>query len=199
MANASFTIRLAEVRDAEDILRIYAPYVEGTSITFETAVPSLDEFEDRMRDIVIRYPYLVALHNGRIVGYAYAHRRGERAAYAWNAELSVYLDSAHTGRRLGWALSQCVLELLALQGVRNVFSLITIPNEPSLALHEALGFKHMGTQVQAGYKCGAWHDVAWMQKQIGDFSGTPKPVCTLRDIDSRAMQEALLSAERAVR
>lgn len=170
------TIRWAELEDAQAILAIYAPYVEHTPITFETEVPSLEEFRERMRGIMELYPYLVVEEHGALVGYAYAHRCGERAAYAWDAEFSIYLDAACTGRGLGGMLSRAVLDLLARQGVRNVFSLITVPNPASIGLHESLGFRHMGTQERAGYKLGAWHGVEWMQLPIGDFEGEPAPL-----------------------
>ncbi|WP_172623478.1 GNAT family N-acetyltransferase [Arabiibacter massiliensis] len=197
MGDPAIRVRWAEVRDAEAILRVYAPYVE-TPVTFETRVPRLDEFEDRMKGIVLDYPYLVAEDHGEIVGFAYAHRIGERDAYAWNAELSVYLDRAHCKRGWGRALSQAVIDLLALQGVRNVFSLITVPNAASVKMHERLGFTHMGTQRRAGYKCGGWHDVAWMQKQLGGFEGEPRRRSTVQEIDWTKRQAALLEAERAI-
>lgn len=169
-------MRQATEKDAQAILAIYAPYIENTSITFETVVPTLDEFTCRMKGILGSYPYLAIEENGVVQGYAYAHRQAERAAYAWNAELSVYLNPQCTGHGLGRALSLAVCDLLELQGVRNVFSLITQPNYPSMRMHELLGFTLMGTQKNAGYKCGAWHDVAWLQKQIGSFEGEPAPI-----------------------
>lgn len=197
METTDTRIRFAAVRDAQDILAIYAPYILNTPITFETCVPTLDAFEDRMKDIVFEYPYLVAEEHGEIVGYAYAHRLGERAAYQWNAELSVYLAPQRRGRGLGRALSQAVLRLLELQGVHNVFSLITLPNEASIHMHEALGFRACGIQRQAGYKLGAWHDVGWFQKQLGDFSQEPTPVQRLRDCIYPLDRSIFMEAERA--
>lgn len=185
------TLRNARIDDAMEILAIYAPYVEKTAITFETEVPSPEAFRQRTADIIGSYPYLVAEENGAIVGYAYAHRIGERAAYAWNAELSVYLDPTRRGNGLGRMLCTALIDLLAMQGIRNVFSLVTVPNETSVGLHEALGFVLMGTQRQAGFKCGAWHDVAWFQKQIGTFSGMPDPVAPTVELDRAAVARVL--------
>lgn len=84
------TVRLATEADAAGILAVYAPYIRDTAITFETETPSLDAFRCRMASIIGDYPYLVVEEDGSIVGFAYAHRLGERAAYAWNAELSIY-------------------------------------------------------------------------------------------------------------
>lgn len=199
METPSIRVRQAEVSDAEEILAIYAPYVAETTITFETRVPSVNEFAHRMEGIVGDYPYLAIEQNGRVRGYAYAHRQAQRAAYAWNAELSVYLERGYGGHGWGRILLQAVCDLLALQGVRNVFSLVTQPNEPSMHMHEALGFKCMGTQVTAGYKCGAWHDVAWLQKQIGSFEGSPQPRLAMRETDPECVREILAEAERKIR
>lgn len=85
------TIRFAAPDDAAALLRIYAQYIE-TPITFEYTLPSEEEFARRIRDIQAVYPYLVYIEDGEVLGYAYAHRFQERAAYQWGAELSVYLD-----------------------------------------------------------------------------------------------------------
>ena len=138
------TVRLATEADAAGILAVYAPYIRDTAVTFETETPSLDAFRCRMASIIGDYPYLVVEEDGSIVGFAYAHRLGERAAYAWNAELSIYFAPGCTSRGWGSVLFWALIDLLALQGVRNAYSLITVPNEASLALHEKLGFTLLG-------------------------------------------------------
>ena len=184
-------VRLAAVGDAAGVLAVYAPYVRDTAITFETEVPDEAAFAARMAGIIGEYPYLVVEEAGRIVGFAYAHRIGERAAYAWNAELSVYFAPGCTGRGWGSAVLGAVLELLALQGVRTAYSLITVPNAASLRLHEKLGFTLMGTQTRAGFKHGVWHDVAWLHKPLGSFEGTPAPVTPFRTLDPAEVQRIL--------
>ena len=93
-------IGFAALQDAGELLAIYSQYME-TPITFECAPPAEEEFTERIRNISACYPYLVCRENGRIIGYAYAHRQAERAAYQWNAELSIYLDRGARGRGLG--------------------------------------------------------------------------------------------------
>ena len=84
--------RLAKKSDAKRLLEIYKPYVEKTAITFEYEVPTIAEFEKRIEKIGSRYPYIVAIENDKIIGYAYAGAYRERAAYDWVVELSIYLD-----------------------------------------------------------------------------------------------------------
>lgn len=81
---------------------------------------------------------------------------------------------------------------------RNAYSLITVPNEASLALHEKLGFTLMGVQKEAGYKLGAWHDVAWLRMAIGDFSAAPEPRMPLSSMDPDQVAEVLATAEAAL-
>lgn len=191
-------VREATVGDAAGVLAVYAPYIRDTAITFETAVPSVAEFAARMGAVIGDYPYLVMEEAGAIAGFAYAHRLGERAAYVWNAELSVYLAPACTGRGWGSALMKAVIELLALQGVRNVYSLVTVPNEPSRRAHGKLGFEVMGVQRRAGFKQGAWHDVAWLHRALGPFAGEPAPRVPLGEVDGAAVRAILAAAEAAV-
>lgn len=124
---SDITIRNATLADAPRILEIYAYYVEHTVITFEYNVPSLAEFEGRMRDIMKKYPYLVIERDGRIEGYSYAHAFVGRAAYDWAAELTIYLD--HDARRggLGRVLYEALADRLKAMGVLNLYACIGYP------------------------------------------------------------------------
>ena len=108
MDDTALRIRTARLSDAPALLKIYAPYVEKTAITFECIVPDIEEFAARLRATLRRYPYLVAERGGEIVGYAYAGPFGSRAAYDWAVEMSIYMreDQRHrgTGKRLYAAL-----------------------------------------------------------------------------------------------
>jgi len=166
-------IRTVTEADAADLLRIYAPYVERTAVTFEYEVPTPDEFAGRIRNIRSVYPYLAAEANGRIVGYAYAHRHQERAAYQWNAELSVYLDGGFTGGGLGSALYARLMDILRLQNIHNVYGCVTRPNPASEKLHHRFGFKTVGVFERTGYKLGRWHDVVWFEKALAETDLEP--------------------------
>ena len=183
-------IRLAVPADAPALLAIYAQYIE-TGITFEYQLPSREEFARRIRTFGEAYPYLVWEEKGQILGYAYAHRQAERAAYQWNAELSVYLDRDHTGAGRGRRLYTALMELLRLQGIRTVYALVTLPNEKSEGLHRSLGFRLMGVQRSTGYKDGAWRDVAWFEKPIAPYDQNPEPIRPVGDIPAEALAAIL--------
>lgn len=189
MDNVQF--RLVQYHDVPAILHIYEPYVLETSITFEFTPPSLEEFLSRVRTISAEYPYLVCLDKGRIVGYAYAHRHMERAAYQWNAELSIYLEQGYHGRGIGRKLYSALIEILRLQNIRNVYGCVTSPNEKSERLHEALGFTKLGVFHNAGYKCGKWHDVSWYEKAISPYGLNPEPWISIQNVDKEKILEIL--------
>ena len=111
-------LRIATPNDAAAVLSIYSQYIH-TPVTFEYELPPQEEFARRIGDTLKRYPYLVCADSGRLCGYAYAHRFGERAAYQWSAELSIYLDAGATARGIGRTLYSALIELLRRQGIRT--------------------------------------------------------------------------------
>ena len=183
-------LRFAVPDDAGALRAIYAQYID-TSVTFEYDLPTAEEFRRRIEDISAEYPYLVWEEDGVPLGYAYAHRYRERAAYQWGAELSVYLDRNARGRGLGTRLYRALTALLALQGIRTVYGVVTQPNERSDRLHASLCFAPAGTVHNAGWKNGAWHDVTTFEKPVGDFSAPPLPLKSFRDVDPAAAARVL--------
>ena len=162
----SIKIRVAQIEDVSEILRIYAPYVLNTNITFEYDVPSLKEMQTRIQQTLERYPYLVALEDEHIIGYAYASPFHSRAAYQWGSELSIYLDQHYHGQSIGKKLYSVLLAILQCMNVQNVYACITHPNEKSERFHNSFGFQMVGCFHRAGYKMGQWHDVIWMEKAL---------------------------------
>ena len=185
------TIREADAADAARLLEIYAYYVQNTAITFEYDVPSLSEFQRRIRNTKRRYPYLVIERDGVIRGYAYAGPFVGRAAYDWSCELSIYLDREYRGDGLGRRLYGMLMEILKLQGVRNVYGCVTIPNPRSERLHGSMGFEKLGTFHHTGCKNGRWVDVAWYERQIGSLDGDPRPVTPIGEIEEDKLREIL--------
>ena len=165
---ASVAIRSAEVADAAALLAIYAPFVARTPVSFETTVPSADEFAARIRRSNSRWAWLVAERAGVVLGYAYGTAHRERAAYRWSVETSAYVDPAHQRQGVGSTLYCALFERLIALGYCNAYAGITLPNPASVALHERLGFQPIGVFRRIGRKFGAWHDVAWLQRPLRD-------------------------------
>lgn len=162
-------IRNAQVEDAANLVAIYAPYVEKTAITFETQVPTVEDFENRIKKTMKKFPYLVAIEEGQIVGYAYASTYYARAAYDWTVELSVYVQKEARGKGVGTLLYTALEEELTVRGFKNFLACIALPNPASIALHEKRGYEQVAHFKKVGYKFGTWHDIVWLQKSlVGD-------------------------------
>ena len=190
-------IRLADpARDARAILDVYAPYIEKTAITFETEVPSLESFTQRVKDIAAHFPYLLLEADGELVGYAYAHRQAERAAFAWNAELSIYLKEGFAGRGMGRELYSLLEKLLAMQGYVNFYGVITGSNAVSIALHEKMGYRIIGRHVHTGFKFGQWHDTVWLHKRVSE--GVPGEILSVHGLDRTAVAERIEAARKKI-
>ena len=163
-------IREARDEDFEVIASITNEYVRDTSIHFGYEPVSPDELRASWREGAGRYPWLVAeRHTGEaavVIGYAKAGVWRARAAYRWTTEVGLYVAPVHHRRGVGRALYTALLDELARRGFRSAIAGITLPNDASLALHEALGFEPVGTVQDAGYKLGAWHAVAFFQKRF---------------------------------
>ena len=184
-------LRLVTPEDAEALAAIYAPYVTGTTVTFEYDAPDAAEFRRRIAEILPQYPYLCAVEDGRIAGYAYAHRYAARAAYGWSAETSVYVDRERRGRGVGAALYGALLALLKMQRVQNVYGVIALPNPASEKLHEAFGFTPVATNRQVGYKHGRWLDTLTVTLPAGAHETPPAPVIPFARLDRSAVDGVL--------
>lgn len=161
-------------RDAAACAAIYAPYVIDSPVSFEETAPDAAAFAARIARTAATHPWLVHEHEGAVVGFAYATPHRERAAYRWAAEASVYLDGAHRARGIGRALYEALFERLRAQNIRIVCAGISLPNDASVALHEALGFEPVGVYRGIGWKAGAWRDVGWWQlRLLPDGDGPP--------------------------
>lgn len=124
---ASVRIRLASETDAPALLEIYAPYVQNTAISFETEVPSVEQFQSRIHCTLSRYPYFIAEEAGRILGYTYASPFKSRAAYDWAVETSIYVRRGEHSRGIGRALYNALETALLRQNVTNLNACIAYP------------------------------------------------------------------------
>ena len=171
-------IRPATEKDVPEILSIYAPYVESTTITFEYDVPCLRSFTRRFYDIAAQYPWLVWEEGGQILGYAYACAPYTRAAFSWCAEPAIYLRPEARGREIGRKLYTVLEEILLLQGYQVLYALITSENTRSIAFHRKMGYAVKADFPNCGSKCDRWLGLVWMDKRIKIVqspSGFPTP------------------------
>jgi phosphinothricin acetyltransferase len=161
-------IRVATVQDAAACAALYAPYVTGTAVSFETDPPDAAEMARR---IAGAHAWFVLDDHGHIAGYAYANPFANRAAYRWSCETSIYLEQGRRRTGAGRALYETLFHRLRERGFCRAFAGMTLPNEASAGLHRALGFEPAGVYRRVGWKNGAWHDVAWVQKGLRATEG----------------------------
>ena len=173
-------IEKVTVEDAEELLEIYAPYVENTAITFEYDVPSKDEFEERIKNISAKYPYIKAVHEGKIVGYAYAASFKDRRAYDWSVETTIYVKNNCKRMGIGKALYE-VLEQKLNACIARPIQEGRYLNDDSIRFHDNMGFTEVGHFHNSGYKFGQWFDMIWMEKMIGEHNANPHEVVWQQD------------------
>lgn len=161
-------IRFVELEDTASILEIYRPYVEDTIITFECECPTHQEMSERIKQITSRYPYIVAIVDNQVVGYAYGSTFRNKEAYDTSVELSVYVDQKYFGKKIGQRLFKQLLELLTYQGFRMAYSCVSHPNLASDYLHEQFNFEVVGVFSESGYKFNQYIDVKFYQKKLND-------------------------------
>jgi L-amino acid N-acyltransferase YncA len=168
-------VRDASAHDAQACAAIYAPYVTDTAITFEAEPPSVAEMGERIAVAARTHAWLVLEDEGRVVGYAYGRPFNARAAYRWTCEVSVYVDSTRRRSGAGRALYEALLARLVQRGFRTAVAGMTLPNDASVGLHAAMGFERVGVLRRVGWKHGAWHDVAWVQRTLVDEARQDPP------------------------
>jgi L-amino acid N-acyltransferase YncA len=161
--------------DAEACRDIYAPFVSDTTVSFEEQVPTVDEFLGRIRAAQAGHAWLVVEDAGRVVGYAYASQHRARPAYRWAVDVTVYLAPSHHRRGFGRLLYTELFARLRKLGYQVACAGITLPNEGSVDLHTAMGYKSVGAYKRIGWKAGAWRDVAWFQLELVPATETQPP------------------------
>lgn len=176
-------IRPARFDDAAAIASIYAHFVAETPISFETEAPGADQIGARMRSNSGAYPWLVAEdETGAIVGYAYGTKFRERAAYRFAVETTVYVAPGAQRQGIGRQLYDALFEILIGQGFTQAIAAITLPNEASVRLHEAVGFQSAGVYSDIGFKLGGWHSVGIWQRALAAASERPNEPLSLEPL-----------------
>lgn len=198
MKDEKLVIRVATMDDAKEILNLYAPYVEKTAITFEYEVPSLEEFRERMKTTLKKYPYIVAECDDEIVGYAYTGAFKGRAAYDWAVETTIYLKQNRRKMGIGKKLYSALEALSKAQNILNLNACIAYPEiednyltKNSVQFHKHLGYDLVGEFHKCGYKFETWYNMMWMEKMIGVHDTHPEPIIYFPDLSSEILHELL--------
>lgn len=183
-------IRIAKEDDAEELLKIYSYYVNNTAITFEQKVPSLEEFSNRIKETLINYPYLVAVVDGKIVGYIYASRFRTRESYICSASTSIYIEKSYQRKGIGKKLYSELCNILLKQNITNVYAGAADPIEEDEYLthnseyfHKSMGFEIVAKYNKCAIKFGKWYNLIEMEKIIGEHSNQQKDFIPFKSLE----------------
>jgi L-amino acid N-acyltransferase YncA len=171
---SSLEIRPADIADLPFVTDIYAEAVRVGTATFELVPPDLSEMTRRFQALVDNgFPYLVAVLDGHVAGYAYAGPYRPRPAYRFTVENSVYLQPTVHRRGIGRHLLQELIAECAARGFRQMIAVIgDSANAASVGVHSRCGFEMIGTHTNVGLKFGRWLDTVMMQRALGEGAGT---------------------------
>ena len=147
-------------------MAIYRPFVENTAYSFEQVAPDNAQFASRIESSLEDFEWLVIECDNVICGFAYANRHRARDAYRYSVDTSIYIRDDYQARGLGKLLYNALFESLRSLGFHSAYAGIALPNERSIALHKSVGFRHVGTFHEVGFKFAAWHDVSWWERRI---------------------------------
>lgn len=159
-------IRAATIADAPAICQIYNHFILHSTATFEEAPVAPEDMAQRIASVCARLPFLVAEVDDGLAGYAYAAPWKARSAYRHTVESSVYIGPGYAGMGLGTRLYQALLHDLRGRGVHAVLAGIVLPNDASVALHEAFGFAPAGRMREVGRKFDQWLDVGYWERLL---------------------------------
>lgn len=193
-------IRTVTPDDAPALLKIYAPYVTDTAISFEYEVPSEEEFRRRISGTLLKYPYLAAERDGEIIGYACTHPFVGRAAYGWMAETTIYVRRGETGTGAGRALYGAIEAVSRAQNIYGLAACIGFCegedehlNHNSVNFHAHMGYRRVGFFAKCGYKFGKWYDMVWMEKRLGELPDVPPEVVLFPTLDAGILRACGIS------
>jgi phosphinothricin acetyltransferase len=171
---SSVEIRPATEADLPFVTEIYTHAVLHGTATFELIPPDLAEMTRRFKALADGgFPYLVAVLEDRVAGYAYAGPYRPRPAYRFTVENSVYLQPAIHRRGIGLQLMVRLIAECEARGYRQMIAVIgDSANVGSIGVHTRTGFQMIGTHPNVGFKFGRWLDTVMMQRALGEGAAT---------------------------
>jgi phosphinothricin acetyltransferase len=178
-------IRLAQTSDIPAILEISNWAAINTPANFAVEPETLESWQQSFDQTHKKFPWLVAeLTAGarNVIGFAKASPHKSRCAYAWSAEVSVYVSPDYHGKCVGTTLYGRLLPTLKEQGFITLIAGITLPNAASERLHAAFGFKQVGTFFKVGWKFDRWHDVAYYELFLRDGIAAPGTIRSMKEV-----------------
>lgn len=156
-------IRKGTLDDCAGMARIFNHYVRTSDVIFSEHELSEEEMRRKMAPVAGRFPFLVAVEDGRVIGYCYAHPWQPDPVYRFTLELTEYLDHEVMNRGLGTKMLRMIIDQCRAEGFHSVVSAVTGGNIPCERMHEKLGFRVVGVVRDSGFKFGRFLDDVFYQ------------------------------------
>ena len=167
------SIREVQISDAPRLAEIYSYYVKNTAVSFEYEAPTAEEFVKRIMCTTEKYPYLICVDDGKVVGYAYAGAYSTRQAYDWTATTSIYVDKEYRRKGIGTLLYDELEKRLKEQGIVNLLAGVASCEDEdeylthgSSTFHICKGYTQVAHMNAVGKKFDRWYDLLWYQKRL---------------------------------
>jgi L-amino acid N-acyltransferase YncA len=187
--------RVATTDDAEQIAQIYAPFCTAESaVSFEITPPTSNEMAERILSTLSKLPWLVAVHEAKVIAYAYASPHKARAAYSWSVDLAIYAGPEARKSGIGTGLCSRLFSILRALGYYNIYAGTTLPNPASESLFLKLGFEHIAVYKHVGHKAGKWHDVAWYGLDLLPSQVNPNDPLSFKELPPKTLHDLLMHA-----
>jgi L-amino acid N-acyltransferase YncA len=154
-------VREMQNKDSPDVLRIYGLGLKSGNSTFETTVPTWEDWDSRH----ISHSRYVFEDKGIVSGWIALSPFSTRPVYSGVAEVSVYVDPGFHGKKIGSALMEQLIVSSELHGIWTLFSSVFPENEATLKLHQKFGFRVIGKRERIAMLNGKWRDTILLEKR----------------------------------
>lgn len=154
-------IRNLLASDWDQVKVIYEKGIATGNATFQASAPSWEEWDSSH----LQNCRVVAEEDGKVIGWAALTPVSSRCVYAGVAEVSVYVDTNHFGKGVGYALLEQLVLLSETDGIWTLQSGIFPENIPSLKIHEKAGFRILGQREKIGKQNGVWRDTVLLERR----------------------------------
>jgi len=154
-------VRIMRHSDSQKVLEIYRMGLETRNATFETVVPSWQEWDSKH----LRHSRFVSEEDGIVTGWAALSPFSSREVYKGVAELSIYVSTIFRGKKTGSALMEKIIASSELNGIWTLVSSVFPENEATLRLHEKFGFRVIGRRERIARLDGNWRDTILLERR----------------------------------
>jgi len=154
-------IREMRNSDSMEVIRIFKLGIESVNATFDSEAPSWQQWDEDH----LTHSRLVYEEEGQILGWAALSPVSSRYAYRGVAEVSIYVDTAHLGKKIGTQLMEQLILESEKNGIWSLYAGIFPENTASIRLHEHFGFRIFGFRERVACHNGMWRNTVALERR----------------------------------